>query len=63
MKNRDKLFISIIAVVFSISAAAIGYGLTGETAAAFPIRFLYGFVFSMTPMSVIWLVILLFQKR
>jgi hypothetical protein len=65
MDNKSKLYkaiISIIAITVSILAAGIGYGFMGASNAVFPIRFLCGWIFILTPISVIWLVLELFRK-
>lgn len=61
MKEKDyKAAISVLALVFSILSAGMGYGFMGQ--ASFQVKFLCGFVFMMTPLSVIWLVIALFRR-
>ncbi len=61
MKEKGyKAAISVLALVFSILSAGMGYGFMGQ--ASFQVKFLCGFVFMMTPLSVIWLVIALFRR-
>lgn len=55
-----KVLISVLALVFSSLSAGMGYGFMGN--ASFQIKFLCGFVFMMTPLSVAWLVSALFRK-
>ncbi len=61
MNKKDyRVAVSVLAFVFSILSAGMGYGFMGN--APFQVKLLCGFVFLMTPLSVIWLVIALFRK-
>lgn len=55
-----KLGLCALTVVFSMVAAALGYGLMGDAAMSFPVKLACGFVFIMVPLLVIQLVILVF---
>lgn len=61
MKKSYKILISILALVFSMLSAGMGYGFMGD--ACFSVKFLCGFVFMMTPLCVLWLVMALFRKE
>lgn len=61
MKKSYKILISILALVLSTLSSSMGYGFMGD--ASFSGKFLCGFVFMMTPLSVLWLVMALFRKN
>ncbi len=61
MKKSYKILVSVLALAFSVLSAGMGYGFMQDT--AFSVKFLCGFVFLMTPLSVIWLVMALFREE
>lgn len=60
--KKGKIILCIVTLVISILSAAIGYGFMGETNISFPIKFICGFIFIVTTLLVIQLVILLWRK-
>lgn len=62
MSNRFKIVISVLAIIFSLAAAGIGFWFVGGTSLSFPLRFLCNFVFSMQFLATTWLVVAMFRK-
>lgn len=62
MKRSYQVLISIIAIVFSILSASMGISFVSDSNVSVPVRFLYAYVFIMTPVSTIWLVTALIRK-
>ncbi len=62
-KKSYRILLCIVTIVFSVLASALGFGLLEDSDMTFLVRFLCGLVFTMTPLSVIWLIITLFKKR
>ena len=62
-KKSYKVLLCIVTIVLSILASSLGFGLLEDSGMTFLMRFLCGLVFVMTPLSVIWLIIVLFKKK
>lgn len=64
MKSKMwKVFVSILTFIFSILSAMIGYGFMIGADISFLEKFGYGFVFMVTPILVIQMVIQMFKKE
>ena len=63
MKGQYKIFITGLAILLSILAAAIGVGLVGGTEFETSAKFLCNFVFLATPLAVIWCVFGFLRKE
>lgn len=55
-----KILISVLALGFSTLSACMGFGFMGNL--PFSVRFPCGFVFLMAPLSVVWLLLVLWRK-
>lgn len=64
MKGRMlKLVICVWAIVFSALSAGLGYGFMRGSESSFFMKFACGFVFIMTPLLVVQMVIMLYTKN
>ena len=64
MKSKMwKLFVSILTLIFSILSAMIGYGFMIGADIPFLEKFGYGFIFMVTPVLVIQMMIQMFKKE
>lgn len=67
MKNKDRkpfqIALSIIAWVLCALSSSFGYSFLSSMPWSFPARFLVGFVLTLAPISVFWLIIELFRKE
>lgn len=61
-KKSYKILLCIVTIIFSVLTSALGFGLLEDSHMTFLVRFLCGLVFTMTPLSVIWLIISFFKK-
>ena len=62
MSHGNKILYSVLALVFSFSAAGFGFILLGDSSLDFVERFIYGFFFMMQFVSTTWLVFAVFRK-
>ena len=62
MKKEYRIFISILALVFSIGATCIGFGLVGSSSLKFGMKFVCDFFFLMQTVATCWIVIELLKK-
>ena len=58
MKKEYRIFISILALIFSIGATCIGFGLIGSSS----LKFVCDFFFLMQTVATCWIVIELLKK-
>lgn len=67
MKNKDRkpfqIALSIIAWILCALSSSFSYSFLSSMPWSFPARFLVGFVLTLAPISVFWLIIELFRKE
>lgn len=63
MTKRYKILISVLALIFSVVAACIGFDLVSSSSFGFGMRVVYNFFFSMQAIATIWVVVGLFRKE
>lgn len=63
MRKREKILVSVLALVFSISAAGIGYSLVGESGLSRWGRFACDFIFIMQFLTTLWTVFAVFRRE
>lgn len=62
MSKTYKIVVGIFAIIFSLLAVCIGFGLVGDSKLTFLQRFGFDFVFMMQFLVTIWYVIAGFRK-
>lgn len=62
MRKKDKILVSVLALLFSACATGIGYGLVGDSSLSIMKRCLFDFVFIMQFLATLWTVIAVFRK-
>ena len=63
MKKRDKIIISVIAIVFSFGATGIGCGITGGLSLGMGMKFVCNFFFIMQSLATCSVIIGLFKSK
>lgn len=63
MTKRYKIFVSIVAFVFSICATGIGFGLVGGSSISFGLRVVCNMFFMMQTLTTCWVVGALFRRE
>lgn len=62
MRKKEKIVVCILAMLFSICAAGIGYGLVGDSSLPRWGRFACDFIFVMQFLATLWAVMAIFRK-
>lgn len=62
MKKEYKVLICILALISSIGATCIGFGLIGSSSLKFGMKFVCDFFFLMQTVATFWIVIELLKK-
>lgn len=62
MHKREKILVSVLALLFSACAAGIGYGLVGDSNLSMLKRYLFDFVFIVQFLATLWTVIAVFRQ-
>ena len=63
MTKRYKILISVLALIFSVAAACIGFYFVSSFSLGFEMRWACNFCFSMQAIATIWVVVGLFRKE
>lgn len=62
MRKEYKVLICILALIFSIGATCIGFGLIGSSSMKFGMKYVCDFVFLMQTIATCWVIIELLKK-
>lgn len=62
MQKSEKILVSVLALLFSLLAVGVGYGLVGDSGFSRLGIFACGFIFTMQFLATIWTVIAVFRR-
>ncbi|MCI8320238.1 MAG: hypothetical protein HFH02_04075 [Dorea sp.] len=62
MRKKEKILVSVLALLFSICAAGVGFSLAGDSKLPGWGRFVCNFIFTMQFLFSLWVVMAVFRK-